>query len=51
VGRRGRTAPHGSNFIPGKAKETLEARISEEELIAQAEAAEPIEPAEGDERD
>ncbi|HEV8040430.1 MAG TPA: DUF2007 domain-containing protein [Bryobacteraceae bacterium] len=34
-----------------QAKEVLEARISEEELIAQAEAAGPIEPDEGEERD
>ena len=34
-----------------QAKEILDARISDEELIAQAEAAEPIEPVEGEERD
>ena len=34
-----------------QAKEILEARISGEDLIAQAEAAEPIEPVEGEERD
>jgi hypothetical protein len=34
-----------------QAKEILNTRISEEELIAQAKAAEPIEPVEGDERD
>jgi hypothetical protein len=34
-----------------QAREILEARVSDEELIAQAEAAEPIEPVEGEERD
>lgn len=34
-----------------QAEEILEARISDEELLAQAEAAEPVEPLAGDEQD